>query len=479
MTTKNTSTTPTTPVVASTQPASKSPGGILNVYTISLGCPKNRVDTERLLGALGPMVQAVEEPEAADLALINTCSFIQPAVEESVHAILETTTRLDGKDPASGRPLLAVAGCLVNRYGKRSLAAEMPEIDLWLSTRELGLWPEKLARAFRRRERAGAGRAPELPELSDPGRTPEAGRRLLSTGPAFAYLKIAEGCSRRCAFCTIPSIRGALASRPVEELVREAQYLLDQGVKELVVVAQDTSAYGRDLGLKHGLESLLERLLPLRGLTWLRLMYLYPSGITESLLRFMAEAGKPLLPYFDVPLQHAHPDILKAMGRPFTGDPRRIVDRIRNLFPEAALRTSLITGFPGESLSHFKALKAFVSETRFNHLGVFAFQSEEKTRAAAMAGQVSRAVKTRRQGELMAIQAEVSRELLAAREGETLDVLVGEPHPEWPGLFTGRTWFQAPEADGVTYVSGPGVEPGQMVRAEVEEAHTYDLVALV
>jgi ribosomal protein S12 methylthiotransferase len=478
MTTKNITTIATAPTGASKRLSPKSPEKALNVYTISLGCPKNRVDTERLLGALGPAVQAVEDPGAADLALINTCSFIQPAVEESVHAILETTARLGEEDPASARPLLAVAGCLVNRYGKRSLASEMPEIDLWLSTRELGLWPEKLARAFRRRKRAGASHAPDLPELPEMGRTPEAGGRLLSTGPDFAYLKIAEGCSRRCAFCTIPSIRGALVSRPVEDLVLEAQYLLDQGVKELVLVAQDTSAYGRDLGLKHGLETLLEKLLPLPGLSWLRLMYLYPSGMTESLLRFLAGAGKPLLPYFDVPLQHAHPEILKAMGRPFTGDPRRIVDRIRNHFPEAALRTSLITGFPGETAAHFKTLKAFVSETRFNNLGVFAFQSEEGTRAAAMDGQVSRSVKTRRRNEIMAIQADVSRELLAAREGEVLEVLVGEPHPEWPGLFTGRTWFQAPEADGVTYVSGPGVKPGRMVRAEVEEAHTYDLVAL-
>ncbi|GAB7081241.1 30S ribosomal protein S12 methylthiotransferase RimO [Megalodesulfovibrio paquesii] len=436
----------------------------LRVHLTSLGCPKNRVDSERLLGRLGEQVAPTEDMAEADLVLINTCGFIEPAVEESLRCIIEAAEVISEVEP---RPLFAVAGCLVGRYGEAGLAPDLPEVDVWLNLKDMAAWPERLAQALARQETAPA---PALREY-----------RRLSTAPA-AYLKISEGCNHGCSFCTIPSIRGKLVSRAPEELVHEARSMLAQGARELVIVGQDVTAYGKDAGLAYGLPDLLARLLELPGLDWLRLMYLYPAGITKELLGFIASAtsasGPQLLPYFDMPLQHAHPTVLKAMGRPFAQDPRRVVDAIRSVLPGAALRTSLIVGFPGEGEAEYAALMDFVEQTRFNHLGVFAYCAEEGTPAAGMAGQVPPEVREARREALMTRQREISRELLEAHVGEELEVLVETASPEWPGLHLGRVWFQAPEVDGVTYISGDGVVPGALVRARIEEAKEYDLVAL-
>jgi tRNA-2-methylthio-N6-dimethylallyladenosine synthase/ribosomal protein S12 methylthiotransferase len=428
-----------------------------NIYSHSLGCPKNRVDTERALGSLGP-VRMMKHPGRADLIFINTCGFILPAVEESVRAVLEAIAR---RESLKRRPVLAVAGCMVGRYGAKTLAEDLPEVDLWLDNRELANWPAMLARALRREQAA-------------PG-------RLLSTGPSYAWLKISDGCRHKCAFCTIPAIRGAQCSSPLEELAREAQSLLDQGVRELVLVAQDVTAWGRDMGVRGGLAALLERMLRLEGLFWLRLLYLYPAGLTPRFLRFMKanSSEERLLPYFDIPLQHAHPEILAKMGRPFARDPHRIVDALRAKLPDAALRTSLIAGFPGETERHFAALRDFVREARFDHLGVFSYRAEDGTSAAGMPGQIPEAVKEERRADIMRLQAEISAEKLAALGGRRMRVLVDAVHPEWPGLHTGRVWRQAPEIDGVTYVSGPRVRPGAMLEAEIVETREYDLNALV
>lgn len=429
----------------------------LPVFCISLGCPKNRVDTERMLASLGAF-HPVQDPSRAGLVLINTCGFIEPAVRESTQSILETALRLRDLDP---RPLLAVTGCLVSRYGAE-LRDALPEVDIWLGVHEEHLLAERI-------------RALSSAPVAFPKTVPD---RVLSTMPAYAYLKIGEGCNHRCRFCTIPAIRGRLRSSPVQAVCDEARAILDQGVSELVLVAQDLTAYGRDLGLRHGLESLIAELSKLDGLRWLRLMYLYPAGLTARLLHFLADQGLPLLPYFDVPLQHAHPEILAAMGRPFRRDPRHVVDRIRRSHPEACLRTSLIVGFPGERPHHFRALHAFVQETCFDHLGVFAFCPEPGTPAAALSGQVGVKTKTRRREELMALQARISTDLLRRRQDQDVDILVERASPEWPGLFEGRVWFQAPEVDGVSYVSGAHVAPGRIVRAQVQDTMAYDLVAL-
>ena len=426
---------------------------MVRVYSQSLGCPKNRVDTERLLGSLGPDVVTVAEPEEADLVFINTCAFIQPAVEESVRAVVQMAADLDGLNP---RPLLAVGGCLPGRYGLDELAREVPEVDLWLHSDDIDSWPQRVAAALKR-------------DPSAPG-------RLLSTGPSYAWLKISEGCRHHCSFCAIPSIRGRHRSAPAGALVDEARALLAGGVRELVLVAQDVTAWGEDTG--QDLRFLLDQLLPLPGLARLRLMYLYPAGLNDELLDYLAGAGEPFVPYFDVPLQHAHPDVLGRMGRPFAADPQAVVDRIRARFPRAALRTTMMVGFPGETERHFQTLMDFVNRNRFHHLGVFAYQAEEGTAAASLADQVPVRVKEKRRDALMSLQNGISEDILAACEGERLSVLVDAPHDEWPGLYTGRVWFQAPDVDGITYVSGPGVAPGALVDADIVESRDYDLVAL-
>ncbi len=427
----------------------------IKIHTISLGCPKNRVDTEVMLGRIAFSFEPAATPEEADVVVINTCGFIEPAVEESVHTIMETAAALAEITP---KPFLVVTGCLVMRY-EEELRQEVPEVDLFLPIAEQATLPDILSKALHRPLHAEAGRA-------------------VSTPPGYAYLKISEGCDNRCAFCTIPSLRGSLRSDPVDSVVDQARGLLDTGVKELVVIAQDVTAYGRDLGMRHGLEDLLEKLLPLDGLEWLRLMYLYPAGLTEERLRFLASCGKPLLPYLDIPFQHAHPDILKTMGRPFVHDARDIVSRIRRHMPDAAIRTTMIVGYPGETDAHFEYLKQTVKDIRFTHMGVFTYFPEEGTPAAAMDRQVEQAVKEARKAELMEIQAEISREELEGHAHETMDILVDEPSDEWEGLFVGRAWFQAPEVDGVTYVSGDHVQPGALVTARIDETKTYDMVAL-
>ncbi|THB65411.1 MAG: 30S ribosomal protein S12 methylthiotransferase RimO [Desulfovibrio sp.] len=442
-----------------------------SIHAISLGCPKNRVDTETLLAGLRryyPDMEVVAELSLADVIIINTCGFIEPAVEESVRTILDAAAELDEAGNGS-RPLLVVTGCLPGRYGVDELAKELVEVDLFLGPMELGDWPEKISTALGQR---GISREAALPGAVE--------MRELSTGPSYAYLKISEGCDRSCSFCTIPAIRGPFHSRPMAELEAEARELLDKGVKELVLVGQDVSSYGKDLQGPTNLITLLETLLPLEGLHWLRPMYLYPAGLTPELLGFMRdmEQDSPLVPYFDVPLQHAHEDILKAMGRPFSRDPHAVVERIRSYLPHAALRTSLIVGFPGESETHFTVLKDFVIQSRFHNLGVFPFWPEQDTVAANLSDQVDQERKSVRQQEIMALQADISAEILGESLGEELDVLVDAPHPDWPGLYTGRAWFQAPEVDGVTYVSGPGVTAGAMVRAVIEDTATYDLTAL-
>ncbi|WP_027179329.1 30S ribosomal protein S12 methylthiotransferase RimO [Maridesulfovibrio bastinii] len=430
----------------------------IKVFTISLGCPKNRVDTERMLGALGSDMVPAERTEEADLILINTCGFIRPAVEESVQAILDAAEEISGLPQ---KPLLAVTGCMVSRYGE--LNEDLPEVDLWLTTDRVDLWPEIISKALGRDFNAAT-------------------YRRISTGPSYAYLKISEGCSHSCSFCTIPSIRGPHISRPIPALVEEAKTIVAGGIPELVLVGQDSTAYGCDLDDGTAIRPLIEELMKIDRLEWMRLMYLYPAGLTDSFLSFMAGAGRPLLPYFDIPLQHAHPEILSSMGRPFAHNPRKVIERVRKHIPEAVLRTTIIVGYPGETEEHFKTLMDFVEETRFHHLGVFAYQAEEGTPAAELE-QLPDEIKEERREAVMALQSDISHELMEENIGRKVQVLVEKPHDEWDGLFTGRVWFQAPEVDGITYVSspedGPELSPGMIVEAEVDDCTDYDLITLV
>lgn len=428
------------------------------VWVHSLGCPKNRVDTERALGSLGYPVRLVRHIGQAKLVFINTCSFIEPASRESVRAILEAADRIKN---LRRKPVLAVAGCLPSRYGLEELACELPEVDVWLPASRIASWPDLLNQALGRAWNGESG-------------------RLLAGVSSFGWLKISDGCNHKCAFCAIPAIRGKFVSEPGEKIVAEAGELLEKGVKELVLVAQDVGAWGRDGGLPdYDLPYLLRKLAGLTGLVWLRMLYLYPNTLTSDFLQNVAEIGAPILPYFDIPLQHSEPEVLARMGRPFQENPRAVLERLRQFFPQAALRTTLIVGYPGETEAQFRRMLEFVREARFQNLGVFTYFAEEGTPAAAFPQQISQEVKEERRRELMEAQAAISRELLAQYVGTRQQVLVDESREEeWPGLHAGRLWFQAPEIDGITYVSGQGVHPGALVEGEIVDSQVYDLSAL-
>lgn len=421
----------------------------LPVWSVSLGCPKNMVDTERLLGSLGVPIRLVPHIGRSRLVLINTCAFIESSTRESIREILQTLAHVT---KLKNRPWIVVAGCLVGRYPE--VREEFPEVDLWLPPESVKNWPQML-NGLIHSEPCGGRYHPGLP---------------------YAWLKISDGCDHHCTFCTIPAIRGRHRSEPMVELLEEAQALLDQGVVELDLVAQDVSAWQEG---DFSLPDLLRKLAELPGLRWLRLLYLYPSAIKLSFLDSLAGIGMPFLPYFDIPFQHCAPELLRRMGRPFVLDPREVVSTIQQVFPKAALRTSLIVGFPGETEDDFVRLCDFVRETRFYNMGVFCYSAEEGTPAASFPGQVPEEEKERRRDELMKIQAGISQEILSGYRAQEMDVLVDRDlSDEWPGLCSGRVWFQAPEIDGITYISGPEVAPGKMVVGRIENTMIYDLNAL-
>ena len=408
----------------------------LRCYSTSLGCPKNRVDTERLLGSLGVALVPVESPDEAELVFINTCAFIQPATEESVRTIAQAIADIEDLPK---RPLLAVAGCLVGRYHAEDLAPELPEVDLWLDNSDLEEWPAMLARKL------------GLPEPTVPG-------RILSTGPSYAWLKISDGCRHACSFCAIPNIRGGHRSHCKDMIVREARALLDQGVKELNLVAQDLTEWGCDLDGKQDLRTLLDGLLPLPGLERLRLMYLYPAGMTHEMLKYLRDAGKPFVPYFDVPVQHSHPDVLSRMGRPFARNPREAIDRIRNVFPEAALRTSIMVGFPGETEAEFAQTKDTCTRAGFARMHVFPYSEREGTKAALMPDSVPRHIREERARELIALGRELEKKALEARIGREEDMLVEEIDGQGNGAgYTG----------GYMRVCVRGGKPGEIARVRI------------
>lgn len=444
----------------------------LSAWIVSLGCPKNRVDTERLLGSLGLGIKNASSIGRAELVFINTCAFIEPACRESLRVIFDIGAQLK---KLKRKPLFVVAGCLPGRYGIDTLAIQIPEVDLWLDSKSIAEWPQML------NEELGL----EVQPL--PG-------RLIVNG-SYAWLKIAEGCQRRCTFCAIPSIRGPLKSVPAMTIMEEAAEFIASGAKELVLVAQDVTAWGRDLIIRgtlpfqaggaplcataRDLPDLLLNLRRLNGLVWLRLMYLYPNSVSTKLLEVMGE-GLPILPYLDLPFQHCQKNLLMAMGRRGESDPYEIVDKIRRLLPKAALRATLMTGYPGETEKDFMALCEFVRDVRFQNLGVFPFMAEEGTKAATLSDQIPDKIKEERADEIMRIQAEISSELLDECVGTKMDVLVDKDcGDEWPGLYSGRVWFQAPEVDGVTYISGNGVEVARMLQADIVDSQTYDLSGLV
>jgi ribosomal protein S12 methylthiotransferase len=496
----------------------------MKIGFLSLGCPKNLVDGEVMLGiARQAGHEITTEASGADVLIVNTCAFIDSAKQESVDAILEMAGHK--RDGTCSR--LVVTGCLAERY-RDELKQEIPEIDAVLGTGEVdrvldaieprqpglgargsglgtrgsglgtrgsglgtrgsGLDPGNpgavplrfypVAPNSRGRDPSPEPRTParELPTYLYDADTP----RLLTTPRHFAYVKVAEGCDYTCAFCIIPTLRGRYRSRTADSIVREARALAEGGVRELLLISQDTTFFGIDRGERGALARLLRDLNAIEGLRWIRLLYLYPTTITDDVLEAMAECGK-VCRYIDLPLQHASPAVLQRMRRP--GNRRTyaaLLDRIRRRVPGVALRTTLIVGFPGETDADFAELEGFVADAHFDHVGVFTYSHEEGTRAFGLPDDVPAAIKRRRRHALMAKQKRIVARAQKARIGADVDVLVDGPSPEHELVLQGRLEGQAPEIDPIVVLTGAdpaAVRPGDLIRARITGARAYDLVA--
>ena len=435
------------------------------VYLISLGCPKNRVDSEVILGSLiNAGYKPVEEPLDARLIVVNTCGFIRSATEESIETILELA-----QAKKSGRcEFLVVAGCLPQRYG-RKLVKSMPEVDLFVGTSSFVHLVEILAR----NQRDDLERLIlEPPRFLMTARTP----RTLSAPFYSTYLKVAEGCSNRCSFCTIPAIRGPYRSRPLNDLLQEAEWLASQGVIELNLVAQDTTAYGTDLEATLRLPDLLEALAKIGKFHWIRLLYAYPQKIDGKLLETMA-SRESICNSLDLPLQHVSGHLLKAMGR--TGSAEEfleLVTMIREYLPEVTLRTTLIVGFPGERQEDFQELYEFVEKARFQRLGLFAYSPEKGTRAALLSDPVEESVKIQRVQALAALQEKISLDYNSRHVGTAQPVLIEGVSDESDLLLQARLSAQAPEVDGCVLINKGFGKVGEIVVARITEAHPHDLI---
>jgi ribosomal protein S12 methylthiotransferase len=435
---------------------------------VSLGCPKNAVDTEYLLGDLVQTgYEITPDQEEAEVLVVNTCGFIESAKRESVDAIL-AMARL--KTAGKCRKLI-VTGCLSERYSEE-LLKEIPEIDHLLGVNEYPRLKTLL------NGDASAHGTQARNQMQGPAEYYEPyANRILTTPFYSAYLKIAEGCSNKCSFCIIPKMRGNIRSQPLESLLTEAHQLADRGVVELNLISQDTTMYGFDLGMKDGLIRLLESLTQIRGIAWIRLFYCYPTFINSDLIEFIAQEKK-VVPYIDVPLQHTHDEILARMKRQEREyKVRAMLEEIRAKIPGVALRTTFITGFPGETEAHFRHMMDFVQEIEFDHVGAFTYSHEEGTTAYDYADDVPAKVKEERQAELMSVQKEISLRRNRSRVGEVHPVLVEGPDVEESYLVTGRLPTQAPEIDGQVIIEASDVEPGQIVPMRITSATDYDVVA--
>ncbi len=434
---------------------------------ISLGCAKNLVDSEVMLGHLaGAGWEFVNDPADAEVIVVNTCSFIGPAREESIRTILEAA-----EHKKSGRlRRLVVTGCLVQRYSGE-LRAELPEVDAFLGLDELDRIVGAVEPAPPRPQPAADVRWSASRYLYD-----HATPRRLATPPWTAYIKIAEGCDHSCSFCAIPSFRGAFRSRLPQSVVREARDLAARGVREINLIAQDSSHYGRDLGTNQGLADLLRELDGIEDLRWIRLHYLYPNTVTQELIDTMAGARR-VLEYVDMPLQHAHPDMLRRMRRGGSAESHlRLLSRFREAMPDAALRTTLIVGFPGETEDEFEALLDFVREARFDHLGAFSYSHEDGTSAGLLADDVAETLKQERRDRLMACQQRIAVERNRERIGREVEVLVEGGHPETEHLLVGRMRSQALDVDGQVLLNDGAARPGEFVSVRLTEVAGYDLV---
>ena len=437
---------------------------MLNIFFVSLGCDKNLVDSEMMLGILRDRgYRIVNDESDADIIVVNTCSFILDAKEESIETLIEM-----GMLKKEGRlKLLIAAGCLAQRY-RDEIFENMPEVDAILGTASFDRIDEMIQEALQKKSVSRFDPLERMP-------APESAR-LIPTGSFSEYLKIAEGCDKHCTYCSIPSMRGSYRSYEMEYLVQQAQDLALSGVRELILVAQETTVYGTDLYGKKMLPELLKRLCRIEDLKWIRLLYCYPEEITENLLDVMREEKK-ICHYLDLPIQHSEDRILHRMGRKTSrADLVEKIRLIRSYLPDAALRTTLITGFPGETHQEHEALKEFISQIRFDRLGVFPYSQEEDTPAAAFPDQIPEEVKQKRYDDLMSLQQEIAFEKAEEMIGSRVAVMIEGLIPE-EGIYVGRTFRDAPNVDGYVFFRYTGsLMSGDVIDVMITDAQGYDLI---
>lgn len=439
----------------------------MKILFISLGCDKNLVDSEQMIALLGERgYEFTDNDDDADIVVINSCAFIKDAKEESIQTIIDA-----GELKRTGNAkCIVVAGCLAERYSE-SIKEELPEVDAIVGTTAFDKIVDVVEQVL---EKKGVVEAKESIDKL----TYVAGKRTITTAGNYEYLKIAEGCNKRCTYCAIPYIRGHYRSVPMEQLVSDARQLAERGVKELILVAQETTVYGIDLYGKKSLPELLRKLCEIDGLEWIRILYCYPEEIDDELIAVMKEQPK-ICNYLDLPIQHASDRILKAMGRRTSkSELVDIVSKLRREIPDITLRTTLISGFPGETDEEHAELVEFVKDMRFDRLGCFTYSPEEDTPAAEFDGQVEEAVKEERRDEIMTIQQEIAFEKSEEMVGKTLDVMIEGRIPE-DHVYVGRTYRDAPGVDGMIFLDETGMGElmtGDFVRALVTESSEYDLI---
>lgn len=436
----------------------------MNLLFISLGCDKNLVDTEVMLGMLAKHgYQMVDDEVNADIIVINTCCFIHDAKEESINTILEMAEwKKNGRLKA-----LIVTGCLAERY-RQEIIDEIPEVDAVLGTTSYDKILEAITAALHGEHKLIVNDVNALPLVDE--------KRIITTGGHYAYMKIAEGCDKHCTYCIIPKIRGNYRSVPMERLIKEAEYLAEQGVKELILVAQETTVYGKDIYGEKSLPKLLRELCKVNGLRWIRILYCYPEEITEELIQVMKEEPK-ICHYIDLPIQHASDGILKRMGRR-TSKAQLIetVEHLREEIPDICIRTTLITGFPGETEEQHEEVMDFVDQMEFDRLGVFTYSPEEDTPAAEFENQISEEIKEDRQAEIMELQQDIAFELAENMIGQTMLVMIeGKIADE--NAYVGRTYKDAPNVDGLIFImTDEELVSGDFAMVKVTGAQEYDLI---
>lgn len=435
----------------------------MKLLFISLGCDKNLVDSEMMMGLLHDRgYEFTDNEEEADIIVINTCGFINDAKEESINTILEMA-----KYKENNLKALIVAGCLVERY-KNEILQELPEIDAIVGTTAFDKICDVVDDVLADKKHN------ELESINKMCR-PDV-KRIITTGGYYSYLKIAEGCDKHCTYCSIPMIRGAYRSVPMDELVKEAEYLADNGVKELIIVAQEITVYGKDLYGEKKLPELLHRLCKIPGIQWIRLLYCYPEEITDELIEAI-RTEKKICHYIDMPIQHASDKILKAMGRRTNNaELRNIISKLRKEIPDICLRTTLITGFPGETEEDHQILLDFIDEMEFDRLGVFTYSPEEDTKAASLDNQVDEEVKLCRKDEIMELQQEISMDKSERLVGKEIEVIIeGKASDE--DVYVGRSYMDAPSVDGYVFInSEEELMSGDFAKVRIVKAMEYDLI---